>query len=47
LALDGVQPPLSGDALQLVRAAVYELDPCAGNRILDRARNEHLAGLRM
>src|SRR5262245_6292372 len=43
---DGIKPPLARHALQLVDAAVGELDPRTGDKILDRARHEHLAGLR-
>ena len=39
----GVEPPLARHALELVDAAVLELEPRAGDEILDRARDEHLA----
>src|SRR5438034_1672051 len=45
LALYCVQAPLAGDALELVLAAVFEGQSGAGDQILDRARDEHLAGL--
>jgi Plasmid pRiA4b ORF-3-like protein len=38
----GEQPPVARHALQLVTAAVGELDPRAHDKILDGARNEHL-----
>src|SRR5581483_4818707 len=40
---DRVQPPLAGDALQLVDAAVVETQARAGDEVLDRAGDEHLA----
>src|SRR5213592_1101869 len=43
--VDGIEPPLARDALQLVRAPVFELDPGAGDEILDRRGDEHLARL--
>jgi hypothetical protein len=45
LAFYRVQAPLAGDALELVLTAVFEGQPGAGDQILDRARDEHLAGL--
>ena len=39
-----VQAPFAGHALQLVRAAVLELEARAGDEVLDGARDEHLAG---
>ena len=39
----GVEPPLARHALELVDAAVLELEPRACDEILDRARDEHLA----
>src|SRR5919197_1991522 len=44
--LDGVQAPLARDALELVGAALLEADPRAGHQVLNRARDQHLAGLR-
>src|SRR5215208_399043 len=41
-ALDGEQPPFAGHALELVRAAIGELDPRPGDQVLDRARDEQL-----
>ena len=45
---DRVELPLAGHALELVDAAVVEVDAGAGDEILDGARDEHLArpGLR-
>jgi hypothetical protein len=37
--------PGLGDALELVLAAVFELDSRAGDEVLYRARDEHLPGL--
>src|SRR5215211_7550163 len=44
LASNSKEPPLAGDPLQLVGAAVLELDARARHEILDRARHQHLAG---
>src|SRR5437867_1743410 len=41
---DGIEPPRAGNALELVFAALLELDPGAGDEILYRRRHEHLAG---
>src|SRR6266545_3117782 len=40
---DGIEPPLAGDAFQLVDPALLELDPGARHEILDRRGDEHLA----
>src|SRR3954453_24077802 len=45
--LDGEEPPLAGDALQLVQPAVLELDARAGNEVLHGARHQHLPGRRL
>jgi hypothetical protein len=37
LALGRVQAPLAGDAFELMRAAILEGEPGAGDEILDRA----------
>src|SRR5262245_58348562 len=37
------QPPIVGDALELMRTAVGEADPRPGDEILHGARDEHLA----
>src|SRR5438067_11934507 len=42
--VDGIEPPLARHALQLVDAAVLEPEPGAGDEILDRPRDQHLAG---
>jgi len=42
-ARDSVESPLARDAVQDVRSSILELDPRAGNEILDRLRDEHLA----
>src|SRR5438093_7035506 len=39
-----VELPALADAFERVLAAVVELDPCAGNQVPDRARDEHLPG---
>ena len=41
---DGIEPPFAGDTLQLVNAAVVELDPRAGDEVLHGARDEHFTG---
>jgi hypothetical protein len=41
---DREQPPLAGDALELGDAAVLEVQVRAGDEILDRGGDEHLAG---
>src|SRR5262249_58605905 len=43
---DGVEAPLPGHALQLVRATVLELDARARDEVLDRLRDEHLSARR-
>src|SRR3954470_3462762 len=43
-ALNREQAPLAGHALELVRAAVGELEAGADHEVLDRAGDEHLAG---
>src|SRR5581483_1868225 len=40
------QPPRVGHALQLVHAAVLELDPGAGDEVLHRLRDDDLPGAR-
>ena len=45
-AVDRIEPPFAGDALQLGRPALTKLKAGAGDQILHRARDEHLAGLR-
>src|SRR6185295_13488777 len=40
------RPPLAGDALQRMRAAVAELDRRTGHEVLDGARHQHLRGPR-
>src|SRR5919198_2940692 len=42
--IDGVEAPIAGDALQLVRAAVFEGETRAGDEVSDGARDQHLAG---
>src|SRR5262249_12358757 len=44
---DGEQPPLAGNPLQLVHAASLEGEAGSGDEVLDRLRDEHLAGLRV
>ena len=44
--VDRIEPPFAGDALQLGRTALAKLEARSRNQILDRARDEHLAGLR-
>src|ERR671930_2095198 len=43
LGTDGKEPPLARHALQLVSAAVLELEPRPRDEVLDGARDEHLA----
>ena len=43
----GEQLPVAREPLELAVAAILECDPRAGDEILHRARNEHLAGLRL
>src|SRR5919197_3887134 len=38
-----IEPPRAGDALQLVLAALLEVDPGAGDEVANGARDEHLA----
>ncbi len=45
-ANDRKEAPCLRNALELVIASILELEPRAGDEILDRARNEHLAGSR-
>ncbi len=40
---DGEQTPLARDALEREEAAFLEVDPRAGDQVLDGARHEHLA----
>src|SRR4029079_2684832 len=40
LMLEGIEPPLAGHALQLVRPAVHERDAGAGDEIADGLRAE-------
>src|SRR5262245_9269923 len=42
---DGIQPPLSRNALQLVGAALVELDSRTGHEVLDRGGDEHFTRL--
>ena len=42
LGRDGVQPPLAGNALELVRAMVVESDPRTDHRLLHGLRDEDL-----
>src|SRR5919201_3168968 len=42
---DAEEAPWIRDPLQPVLAAVLEVDPRAGDEVLDGARDEHLAGL--
>src|SRR5207247_756619 len=41
---DGIEPPLARNALQLGRPAILERNPRAGDEVLHRLRDEHLAG---
>ena len=43
-ASNGEEVPLAGDALELVLAAIVELEAGADDEVLDRARDEDLAG---
>src|ERR687888_1229022 len=43
LGADGKEPPLPRHALQLVRAAVLELEPRPRDEVLHGARDEHFA----
>src|SRR5207237_6551864 len=45
--VDGVEPPLARDPLQLRAALVAERDPRAGDKVLHRLRDAHLARLGM
>src|SRR5437764_15260648 len=38
-----IEPPRAGNALQLVLTALLEGDPGAGDEVVHRARDEHLA----
>src|SRR5512133_594203 len=44
---DGIEPPLTGQALELRRAAALEHESRTGDEILDGARDEDFAGLRL
>src|ERR1700694_715956 len=41
---DGIEPPLGRPARQLVCATILEIDVGAGSEVLNRSRNQHLAG---
>src|SRR5688500_6166751 len=43
---DGIELPCARDALQLMRAALAELEAGAGDEILHRAGHQHLARVR-
>src|SRR5205807_410397 len=43
----GVEVPLAGDPVERVHAAIAELEPGAGDEILDGAGDEHLARARL
>jgi hypothetical protein len=38
-----VDPPVAGDVLEFPLSAVFEKEPGAGDQILNRLRDEHLA----
>ena len=44
---DGVQSPLTRDALELMLSAVLEKDPRSGYEILDRVRDQDIVGSRL
>ena len=46
-AVDGIEPPFSGDAFELVGATVTECDARAGHEILHRLRNEDFTRARV
>src|SRR4029079_18197107 len=43
LTRNSEQVPLAGDALEIVHAALFELDARSGNEVLDGPRDEYLA----
>ena len=43
IGLHAEEPPLAGNALELMKAPVREVDPRAHHQVLDRPGDEHLA----